>query len=288
MLSTIITSHSRCIREQFWLTMLSIWPNMVIWTIRYRLTLSIVGDTMSMTTYRGKRYWIIWSLFFIIHLASKNLKLFMYEPNIIYLFFFLIFIFFQTFLVDVIGSGYGKIVTSPINRDETKLKRLLTKWACEILAIPGCIRNAQRDYRNMLSNGTLVVSQKSPYDLKILLCTVIKNGGLDEWNTVRASFSSTDFIYNSVLMKALGCASDSSLISVYTNFIVKTEFKRHVPDFFEAIVENRFLRLYFLDYLNDNFEAVWNVAGYANIYKLMESLSTKQELKMVRLDILLT
>lgn len=187
----------------------------------------------------------------------------------------------QNFLIDVIGTAYGKIVISPINRDETKLKQILTKWACEILNIPICIKNAQRDYRNMLSNDLLVVSQKSMEDLRIMLCTVIKNGGLDEWNTVRKSFSPNDHNFNRVLIKSLGCTRDKNLISIYTSFMLKPHYKNYVYDIFESIIDNSFLKLYFLGYLSNNFVSIWNIAGYDNFYKLMVNLESQQELKIV-------
>ena len=171
-----------------------------------------------------------------------------------------------------------------MSSDETissKFKRLVNKWACEIVGIDDCIQAAKKEFLKITDSNELIKGRSTSKDLRNILCTVIKYGGHNEWNIVFNSIEMDNPNHNHDLFASLGCSREPTILNSYFNLIKNSSFRQYAPAIFKSVVPNQMAKLYGLQYIFENFNLILENVGTSVLLTYFHELSTDFELNIV-------
>lgn len=139
----------------------------------------------------------------------------------------------------------------------------------------------KRSFSNLVENGTLIESQRSDDELRIVFCNAIKFGDNVEYDVIEKSLRTDNIDYNRLLVWTLGCTRDQSYLQNYFNLLLNATFKHYVPEIIESTADNRIGKIILLEMVYNRFEDIVNHIGLDSLMPLFESISTEFDMKMV-------
>lgn len=160
------------------------------------------------------------------------------------------------------------------------LKILINRWACK-LDIIYCIESMKKSFHNLIENGTVIKSQRSDDELRIVFCNAMKFGDKLEYEVIEKSLRTDNIDYNRLIVWALGCTRDQNYLQNYFNFLLNDTFKQYVPEIIASTIENKIGKIILLEMIYNRFEEIINHIALDNLMPLFESISTEFDMKMV-------
>lgn len=144
----------------------------------------------------------------------------------------------------------------------------MISWVCKY-GNEDCISKAQSIFEEYLLAGTPV-----PVNIRSgVYCTVVREGGIDEWNTLWNKYLSANVAAEQVLiLKALGCSKDENIINKFLNKIFSEHSKVRGQDRAATILslytQNPENVDYFYNYIINNKEEMELVYDKINLKSL--------------------
>lgn len=159
---------------------------------------------------------------------------------------------------------------------------LLEKWSCK-LGLVDCVSKKRDQFETILNGNLFPEIQNTEDDLYTILCTVIKYGGIDEWNRVYSKFVEASNHFSSSLVKSLGCTREPALISKYVNFLLNEDlvWKLHHTDIITSISENQIMLKYAMEYLHIHWLELMELHKLQDFVIIFKRLSSDKDFKIV-------
>ncbi|KAL9694789.1 hypothetical protein quinque_014074 [Culex quinquefasciatus] len=181
----------------------------------------------------------------------------------------------EHFLEFLITKKYENNFTETADSRNPLISSLLVEWACR-LGVAACIEDQKRMFREIFVEGTSSPFQFSEDDLFQATCVVVKYSGVNEWKLVRERFLNSDDInLQKILVKALGCTREISLIKKTIALLKDPLFSLYNCQILSSISHNKIALKYTLDYL---FNEWIDVRSYLSLQDTMD----KEILKRMR------
>ncbi|XP_055549676.1 aminopeptidase N-like [Wyeomyia smithii] len=161
-----------------------------------------------------------------------------------------------------------------------KITSLLTEWACR-MGVASCIENQKRLFKDVFLTETLSPFKLAENDLFLSACTVIRYSGINEWNLLKRKFlASEDLNLQKILVRALGCTREISLIKKYLDLFRNPHFNMYNYHILHSISRNKIALKYTLDYLYNQWIEVKKYLSLQDISILLRKISTENEFTM--------
>lgn len=168
-------------------------------------------------------------------------------------------------------------------KDTDDLILLLEKWSCK-LGLANCTSKKRDEFEIILNGNLFPEIQNTEEDLYTIMCTVIKYGGVDEWNRVYRKFLEASNHFSSALIRSLGCTREPALISTYVNFLSIEDqiWGAHHFDIITEISENQIMLKYAMEYFYRNWLKVRELYDLQDFSIIFKRISTEKDYKIVR------
>lgn len=190
----------------------------------------------------------------------------------------------QILLRNLTQRAYQNIVRSPLGGFPYKLKTLISKWSCQIYALPDCVADARKEFQNLIINDTLKISQRSYNDVQQLYCTAIKFGDVQNWYLVRNSFDrNNNHFFNEALVYSLGCSTDYRMLREYFQLLFDKNYKEFADVMFRSMKDNQIGQKYALEHMYKNFQQLREIHGLNLLKTLLKGISSEYDYKLVNL-----
>ncbi|XP_058460813.1 aminopeptidase N-like isoform X2 [Malaya genurostris] len=186
----------------------------------------------------------------------------------------------EKFLEYLIVETHKNISISPEQTRNPMITSLLIEWACR-LGVSACIED-----QRLIFNAIFVEKKTSPFDvpenkLSFSICTVIRYSGIEEWQLTRQTYlTSEDINLRIILVRALGCTREISLIKKNLELLDNHQFKMYKHHILSSLSQNKIALKYTLEYLLDEWINLRSYLTLKDISVLINKISTENEFTM--------
>ncbi|XP_058826209.1 aminopeptidase N-like [Topomyia yanbarensis] len=207
--------------------------------------------------------------------ALENLK-FLYDaledhPSYKYL---------EAFLEYLIVQTYKNTLKSDAQTRNPMITSLLVEWACR-LGVAACIEDQKRIFTEIFINETLSPFEIPENKLFLAACTTIRYSGIDEWKLIKEKFlTSEDINLQKILVRALGCSREISLIKKNLDLLRNPQFNMYNYHILSSMSHNKIALKYTLDYLLNQWIDIRTYLSLQDISVLLKKISTENEFTM--------
>lgn len=195
----------------------------------------------------------------------------------------------RNYLKELITPIYEKIENdskdlSDLDFEEKKeLQILVNTWACK-LGFISCIEKMKDYFVKLTETGQLIQENFHQDEMYLILCTTIKFSGFDKWILLKNKMmNNTDESYLEIIIRALGCTREPSLISKYIEFLIEPNsvMSEHYVNILDAVSQNQVALKYTLAFLYQNWIKVSEKYDWGELAVVFKKISTESDYKTV-------
>lgn len=195
----------------------------------------------------------------------------------------------RNYLKELITPIYEKIENdskdlSNLDFEEKKeLQILVNTWACK-LGFISCIEKMKDYFVKLTETGQLIQENFHQDEMYLILCTTIKFSGFDKWILLKNKMmNNTDESYLEIIIRALGCTREPSLISRYIEFLIEPNnvMSEHYVNILDAVSQNQVALKYTLAFLYQNWIKVSEKYDWGELAVVFKKISTESDYKTV-------